>query len=102
MKNDRAIITDIDDSMESMFFSKSVNPLQKEYYALMIKSLLKNKRGYSFDEYKMVMLIKRLYILGYTVDETSVYLDLSQIEINSIPQMTDNDILVFCQDKFNN
>lgn len=102
MKNDRAIITDTDESMESMLFSKPVNPLQKEYYALMIKSLLKNKRGYSFDEYKVVMLIKRLYILGYSVDENSIYLDLTQIEINSIPQMTDNDILVFCQDKFNN
>lgn len=103
MKNDRAMLADVDRSMEDMFFSKPVNPLQREYFALMMKSLLQNKRGYSFEEYKMLMLIKRLSDLGYSVNVSMVWndLELSQDEINSIPQMTDNDILVFCQDKYN-
>lgn len=102
MKNNHSLITDTDIIMTNMFFSQVSDPLQKEYYVTMIRKILKNKKGYDFDEKNIMMLIKRLNNLGYSIEIDSIYLVLTKDEIDSIPQMTDNDIQIFCQNKFNN
>lgn len=94
------LVNDNIDTLNIQRFRILSSPFGKMLFTTMMIDILSNKKGYDYDPSIILMLVKRLYNMGYKIPVGFIYLSLSQIEIDNITGLSDEEIRIYCTNRW--
>lgn len=101
MKTPILFVRDISQLTIDSMFRVDKKPYNKEFFVSMIYTILLNKKKYEYDPYDLLLMVKRLKYMGYNIIGGIITLSMTQVEVDYVTGLSDDEIKVYCTNRFN-
>lgn len=100
MKTTPEFINDTIDINYIQRFRMLSNPFELPSMVSIMYNILRNDKGYDYDPAIIIILIKRLRMLGYKPKLEFIYLSLTQVEVDYLTGLSDEEIKVYSSNRW--